>query len=1031
MLMDVLHALWRPGCGLALWGEDAARSVTSPSQALRVARPHPFAVPAAELQTIAGGTADDLVLALPSLFKAPCDSPELARLRQSRAGRPRPAAEPGLRAWRLPVTILAPGDAHRFLTADRSEADDPLAEVRLAPSVAFFQSLATFATELVGRGRYVPAIVRADDQFRARWRPLLQGPDAAFAAQAATGMPPAVRAVVENVDDTTGLNPAWLVLAAVTDLVDALVRETCPPLADKLPRPRGRQPVSGRPVEAWLDALTGDPVIAAPAPDILALAKALEPWDKLGAAASAASLVIRLREPAPAGGADAHGDTPDWTLDFALQSAADPSLVVEAAQIWQGTSGLERWLQKPDQTLLAELARASALYPPIAAALRQAAPTCLTLADPEALSFLTTVAPRLDQAGIVVHLPGWWARRPRLGLKGHATPGESGGVTAGMLTADTLYTFTWQFALDGVALTDEEMEALVEAKTPLVQLRGQWVAYDPERVRRGLAYLREARQRAEQWTAGEIVTLALGQGTATVPYEIESCTADGPLGRLLDGTVVDTLQLLEPPGWFTATLRPYQSRGLAWLAFLARLGLGACLADDMGLGKTMQVLALEAVERAARPADALHKPTLVVCPVSLVSTWQREAARFAPDLRVAVHYGPDRCHGDDLTPLLTAADLVVTTYQVLLRDLDDLAGRDWHRVVIDEAQNVKNSETHSARAVARLRAEQRVALTGTPVENKLAELRSILNFCNPGFLGSPESFRTTFATPIERRADPVATERLQAVTRPFILRRLKTDRTIIDDLPNKIETKQTCFLTPEQASLYQAVVDDMMGQIEAATGIERRGLVLAALTKLKQICNHPAQFLHDASPIGRRSGKLARLDAITDEILAEGGRALIFTQYTEFGDLLVRHLGARFGVDAAYLHGGVPKRRRDELVAEFQSEAGPPLFVLSLKAGGTGLTLTAANHVIHVDRWWNPAVENQATDRAFRIGQKRTVQVHTFVTAGTLEERIDAMIEQKKALANLVVGDGEGWLTELSTAELREVVALSKEALGE
>jgi SNF2 family DNA or RNA helicase len=317
------------------------------------------------------------------------------------------------------------------------------------------------------------------------------------------------------------------------------------------------------------------------------------------------------------------------------------------------------------------------------------------------------------------------------------------------------------------------------------------------------------------------------------------------------------------------------------------------------------------------------------------------------------------------------------------------------------------------------------------MENKLAELRSIMDFLNPGILGGPEEFRARYARPIERHGREEVAGRLRAVTRPYILRRLKTDKAIIDDLPDKIEIKQLCTLTAEQASLYQAVVEDMMGRIERSTGIERRGWVLAAMTKLKQICNHPAQLLHDGSPVGRRSGKVIRLDEIVEEILAEGDKALLFTQFTEFGDMLLGHLSARFGREVAYLHGKMSKARRDDMVTAFQDDGGPPLFLLSLKAGGTGLNLTAANHVVHLDRWWNPAVENQATDRAFRIGQKRSVQVRKFICAGTLEERIDLMIEQKQALADLVVGDGESWLTELSTDELRDMFALSAEAVGE
>ena len=530
-------------------------------------------------------------------------------------------------------------------------------------------------------------------------------------------------------------------------------------------------------------------------------------------------------------------------------------------------------------------------------------------------------------------------------------------------------------------------------------------------------------------TAAEILALAASHpDDIDTPLEVTAVRADGWLGDLLGGAAAQSLRPLEPPDGFTATLRPYQQRGLSWLAFLSSLGLGSCLGDDMGLGKTVQLLAVETLQRHQDP-DA--GPTLLLCPMSLVGNWQREAAKFAPGLRVYAHHGGARLHGDALRELLEHTDVMVSTYATATRDIDELAGYEWNRVVLDEAQAVKNSLSRAAKAVRRLRAGHRVALTGTPMENRLAELWSIMDFLNPGLLGSSERFRTRYAIPIERHGHTEPAERLRAVTRPYILRRVKTDPAIIDDLPEKIEIKQYCQLTTEQASLYQAVVADMMDKIENTEGIERRGNVLAAMTKLKQVCNHPAQLLHDRSPVGRRSGKVIRLEEILDEILAEGDRVLCFTQFTEFAELLVPHLAARFGRDVAYLHGGTPKKRRDEMVARFQSGDGPSIFLLSLKAGGTGLNLTAANHVVHLDRWWNPAVENQATDRAFRIGQRRTVQVRKFVCTGTLEEKIDEMIEEKKALADLVVTDGEGWLTELSTRDLREVFALSEGAVGE
>ncbi|MFB9831640.1 SNF2-related protein, partial [Actinoallomurus acaciae] len=450
------------------------------------------------------------------------------------------------------------------------------------------------------------------------------------------------------------------------------------------------------------------------------------------------------------------------------------------------------------------------------------------------------------------------------------------------------------------------------------------------------------------------------------------------------------------------------------------------VAAGMFCHNTAQTLAL--LERGR--TSAAPGATLLVGPMSLIGNWQREAARFTPKLRVYVHHGVGRHRGEDLERAVRDADLVLTTYGTAARDREALSAIDWERVVCDEAQALKNSGTRQAQAVRSIPARSRLALTGTPVENHLTELWSIMEFANPGLLGPRQSFRERFAAPIEAHGDHEAAAALGRATGPFILRRLKTDKSIITDLPDKQEIKVWCNLTPEQASLYQATVEDMLDRIANSEGMERRGLVLATMAKLKQVCNHPAHLLKDGSRLPGRSGKLERLEEICAEVVEQGEKALVFTQYSEFGAMLQPHLEARLDRPVLWLHGGTTKKRRDELVRRFQQDAEPSVFLLSLKAAGTGLNLTAANHVIHVDRWWNPAVEDQATDRAFRIGQTKNVQVRKFICVGTMEERVDEMIERKKALAERIVGTGEGWLTELSVAELRDVVRLGSEAVS-
>ncbi|HEY5858416.1 MAG TPA: DEAD/DEAH box helicase [Aldersonia sp.] len=1005
--MLVLHGFWSVTDGLCLWAEDSERTVKSPSQALRSARPHPFAATADTIAAVHPGKQDSAVVQLPSLRSAPLDSPELVRI----IPRPAPRNHPALLPWTVPVVRIDPASAQTVF-------DEPVADVRNGASIGHLADIAAFARELVDRGRLLPTVRRDGDGALASWRPVLQGPDIVALNVLVTAMPPVCRAAVGQPDGHE------LVVSALTAIVDAHARATMPPDVDLLPRRRGRAPKRAPAAEAWLTALLAPDGRFDPDADALdTLTEALRPWDEFGVGTtSPAHATFRLAEP--------NADDPEsgWRLEFLLQSTADPSLLVAAEQVWDDDGGLSRWLLRPQELLLTELGRASRIYPGLIDGLRSACPNGVDLDVDGVYQFLSAIAPLLDEAGFGVLLPSWWDRRRKLGLTLSAsTPVD--GIVAGQskFGQAQLVEFRWELAVGEDTLTDDEIAALAQAKAPLIRLRGQWVAVDTDQLRRGLEFLE--REATGQMTAGEVIALASSHpDDLDTPLEVTAVRADGWLGDLLDGSVAASLEPVTPPDGFTATLRPYQERGLSWLMFLSSLGLGSCLADDMGLGKTVQLLAMESAQRQREPDTG---PTLLLCPMSLVGNWQREAAKFAPGLRVYAHHGGTRRTGDSLRELLEDTDLVVTTYATAHRDIDELVEFDWNRVVLDEAQAIKNSLSRTAKAVRRLRAGHRVALTGTPVENRLAELWSIMDFLNPGILGSSEMFRTRYAIPVERHGLTGPARRLREVTRPYILRRVKTDPAIIDDLPEKIETKQYCRLTTEQASLYQAVVDDMLEKIANTAGIQRRGLVLATMAKLKQVCNHPAQLLHDRSSVGQRSGKVIRLEEILTEILAEGDRVLCFSQFTEFAEMLMPHLAARFGTDIAYLHGGTPKKRRDEMVERFQSSEGPPIFLLSLKAGGTGLNLTAANHVVHLDRWWNPAVENQATDRAFRIGQRRSVQVHKFICTGTLEERIDAMLEDKQALADLVVTDGEGWLTELSTSDLRQVFALSEGAVDE
>jgi SNF2 family DNA or RNA helicase len=596
----------------------------------------------------------------------------------------------------------------------------------------------------------------------------------------------------------------------------------------------------------------------------------------------------------------------------------------------------------------------------------------------------------------------------------------------GPLSLETVVRVNWEIALGDKELTQKELEDLADLKVPLVKIRGQWVELDGSEIQAAVDFWKK--KTSGEATVRNILQMAVGAKTDLDGFEVDGIKATGWIGKLLkqldDGSKFEELPT---PETFQGTLRPYQVRGYSWLTFLRRWGLGACLADDMGLGKTIQTLAM--IQRDWHE-ESDSRPVLLVCPTSLVGNWQKEAARFTPELPVMVHHGIGRTKGSAFREKAQNSAIVISSYGLLQRDHKFLEDVSWAGIVLDEAQNIKNAQTKQARAARTLQADYRVALTGTPVENNVGDLWSIMEFLNPSLLGNQSEFKRNFFIPIQAGRDTQAADRLRKITGPFILRRLKTDKTIISDLPDKMEIKVFCTLTREQASLYAAVLKDVENALLSSEGIERKGLILGTLSKLKQVCNHPAQFLGDNSSIAGRSGKLARLTEMLEEMHEIGEQALIFSQFAEMGKILQRHLQETFGREVLFLHGGTPKGQRDRMVERFQSDAdGPSVFILSLKAGGTGLNLTRANHVFHFDRWWNPAVENQATDRVFRIGQTKHVQVHKFVCAGTLEEAIDDMIERKKEVAEKVIGTGEGWLTELSNQELKAVFTLRKEAI--
>ncbi|MEV5713482.1 DEAD/DEAH box helicase [Amycolatopsis mediterranei] len=905
-----------------------------------------------------------------------------------------------------------------------------------SPAVAAWSAAVNAGVNLVARGRLRPA---ASPGGAAAWRiGPLDAADEELLRGLAGALPPEAYAL-----PLTGLkrirlhSPDSLVRALWDATADLLVRSPAAPVGAGDPAFAAREPALLRPDgAAWLAEL-----------------EAREPR----------GIQVLLRVEGL--------DDDSFAGVLAVRSMAEPSLVVEAATLWDAPDAvLNRLGDQVETQLLLGLRRGARAWAPLGRVLTRATPDSLALSDEEVVDLLTDGARELGGAGIeVLWSKGLFAAEVK--AKASATQAPA-SVTEAEFALRSLLEFRWQLSLGGEQLTEAEVAALAEAKRPLVRLRGQWVRVDPQLLAR-------VRGRTRKLDAGEALAAAL-TGELELDGERVEFAAPPALGGLASRIRDRADALAAPPPGLHATLRPYQQAGLSWLATMTGLGLGACLADDMGLGKTIQLIALHLHRRElarsgelraglprpeeavaaeagspppvgrARPVEAARSaveprllgdeplpaggevpsagagpapergggPTLVLCPTSLLGNWEREFARFAPEIPVRRFHGGGR-HLDDLAP----DEVVLATYGVLRRDRETLSEVDWGLIAADEAQHVKNPLSATAKELRKVPAHAKVALTGTPVENRLTELWSIVDWTTPGLLGPLDRFRRTVARPIERDRDKAVTERLAATVRPFLLRRRKSDPDIAPELPPKTETDRFVPLTAEQTTLYEAVVRENLAEIRETQGIKRRGQVLQLLTELKQICNHPAQFLKEPhGALTGRSGKLAAFEELLDVILDEGESVLVFSQYVQLCRLLERRLKDR-GLPTELLSGESSPAKRQDMVDRFQ--AGEiPVFLLSLKAGGVGLNLTRATHVIHYDRWWNPAVEDQATDRAYRIGQDRPVQVHRLIAEGTLEERIAQVLEKKRGLAESIVGAGEDWITELSDDELADLVRL-------
>jgi SNF2 family DNA or RNA helicase len=952
--------------------------------------------------------------------------------------------------WRVVGLWLSPAEAAGFLQ-QLPLGHRQVAGIELGADLRYWSQTARWGLDLLARGKYLPGVTITRKATYGRWQVLLDSDtDSHRLRQFKAQMPAACRTYQPpektRRDAPVAVRVAYppepdaLLHSFLAAMVDAQVRQQSSPLA-------ATEVLSpDLPVREWLEALnseTGKLAVADGAIDdpgqsaniaAARLRDALNTWTaplQTVTDSQRFRVCFSLEPPVDP-------DT-DWQLAYYLQSREDDDFRIPAETLWQYPVEeaviAGQVIPAPQETLLAGLGRAARLCDPVKESLQQERPSGCTLDPAQTYVFLKMAMARLQDNGFGVVLPP--------GLNPEAQDGNSRlGIRLEAAAPDrkqrqrlglkSLLNVQWELSIAGKTVSQKDFEKLVSLETPLVEINGQWVEMRPQDIRSAREFFQK-RKEPISLSVEDALRMSTGDTQVIDKLPVVSFEASGVLQELITTLTQgnQTLQPLVEPEGFKGTLRPYQARGVSWLSFLEQWGLGACLADDMGLGKTIQFIAFLL---HLRQRDLLDGPTLLVCPTSVLGNWEREIRKFATGLKVLMHHGDSRSHGAAFARKARGVSVVLTSYALVQRDLKDLERVEWQGLVLDEAQNIKNPDAKQSRAVRQLEAQFRIALTGTPVENRLAELWSIMDFLNPGYLGPKNFFQRRFATPIERYGDTASLKTLRSLVQPFILRRLKTDRTIIQDLPEKQEMTIFCGLSGEQAQLYQAAVEKALADIDAAEGVQRRGMILGLLTKLKQLCNHPIQFLgsemNGAGLQPQRSGKLQRFDAMVEELLDEGDRALIFTQFAEWGKHLQAHLARTFKQETLFLYGSTSKAKREAMVDRFQHDpSGPRLFILSLKAGGVGLNLTRANHVFHFDRWWNPAVENQATDRAFRIGQTRNVQVHKFVCTGTLEERIHDMIESKKALSEQVVGAGEQWLTELDTDQLRNLLLLDRSAV--
>lgn len=1015
--MPTLHGNWilTPGtCSFFCWGESW-RSQIAPN--IEPGELHPYILSQSELhnflnpQPIIDQRWSTQTIWLPT--------EQLPRLSQQEI-----SESLSLQPWRVEGFTLTHNEAVDYL-ASLPLNSLPQENNHLGEDLRFWCHVYRWSLDLVVRRKFIPGIaIQSPKTAQTLWQPLLDNSlDQARLGKFTRLMPP----VCAHYEVNQSYSPQAILLSALITQIDVQIRR-------QVDSPSTSSKAST--IQKWLQTISqSQATFSASSHELQRLETTLENWTFLRQEYIVRNCNYQLGQNQfrlCLGLTPPETTAEDWRLTYYLQALDAPNFLVDSATIWQHpVSQLlyqGRIIEQPQETLLKGLGLAARLYEPIKASLEEKYPLSCTLSSIEVYQFIRSIAQELESNGLGIKLPpglDLGSNRKRIGVKITAKVTEKKGQS---LSLKSLLNYRLDIAIGEETVSAAQFEELLAAKSPLVQLKGEWIALQPKDVQAAQDILTQSPQNLSLSVA-DGVRFSTGNTQLFAKLPVVDFAPEGILKELIDYINNNqSLEIIPQPKTFQGELRPYQLRGISWLSFLERWGFGACLADDMGLGKTPQLLAFLLHLKAQK---RLLKPTLVVCPTSVLNNWQREGHKFAPSLAILIHHGDQRAQKTEFKKQVSNYDVVITSYSLLHRDQQTLQEVKWRVIAFDEAQNLKNPSTKQSQAARQLQANFRVALTGTPVENRLSELWSIVDLTNPGWLGSREFFQTRFATPIEKHGNEQSLEALRSLIAPLMLRRLKTDPEVRQDLPEKQEMNVFCSLSREQAQLYQDLVETSLEKIEVSTGSTRHATILTLLLKLKQICNHPAQFLKTKSLItSQRSGKLLRLEEMLEELIAEGDRALIFTQFAEWGKLLQPYLTQKFRTEVFFLYGATRRTQRQEMIDRFQNDPnGPPIFILSLKAGGTGLNLTRANHVFHFDRWWNPAVEDQATDRAFRLGQTRNVQVHKFICTGTLEERINDMIESKKQLASQTVAVGEDWLTELDTNQLRDLLFLDRDAV--